>query len=142
MLFIAGCSSPPQQIDFHKIQLPKTPNYYLVCPKDYCNDKQNQLSPIFSVSVNQLNKAWQQMIAKHHIKPVAQDLQTFQYTYIQRTRWLRFPDTINVKLIPISNTQSTIAIYSKSKYGYGDMGVNKKRVKAWLQQLSINLDIA
>ena len=66
---------------------------------------------------------------------MAQNRATHQYTYIQRSRLFHFPDTINVKLIALPNHQSTIAIYSRSKYGYGDLGVNKKRVQHWIKQL-------
>ena len=135
-MLITACSEPAHQIDFKKIRLPKSPNYYLMCPVSYCNVKQNAISPVFAVPVEKLAQFWQQMIIKQaRTKLVAQNRTTHQYTYIQRSRLFHFPDTINVKLIALPNRQSTIAIYSRSKYGYGDLGVNEKRVQHWIKQL-------
>jgi len=57
-------------------------------------------------------------------------------TYAQRTENLKFPDYISIKVIELGENRSTIAIYSRSRYGYGDMGVNKDRVLRWLETLS------
>jgi hypothetical protein len=47
--------------------------------------------------------------------------------FLQRTRVMRFPDTIDVEVFP-SPGGSTIAIYSRSLIGRRDFGVNRARV--------------
>lgn len=125
-----------QNINFQHLTLPTTPNYYLVCPKDYCNNKPNDISPIFPYNREQLIKNFQTMINQQpRITRAASDQTNYKYSYIQRSKIFRFPDFITVKFIALNDTQSTLAIFSCSKYGSSDFGVNKKRVQSWLQQL-------
>jgi len=57
---------------------------------------------------------------------------------LQHTRLMRFPDTIDVEVFPASDTQSTLAIYSRSLLGRKDFGVNRARVRRWLAALDTN----
>jgi uncharacterized protein (DUF1499 family) len=60
-----------------------------------------------------------------------------QYDFVQRSPLLRFPDTITVRFIPLSPTTSTLAMYSRSHYGYSDFGVNRRRIETWLASLRV-----
>jgi len=55
--------------------------------------------------------------------------------FIQRTRRLRFPDTIRVRFFALSENQSTVALHSQSQIGNNDFGVNKQRLIRWLGRL-------
>jgi uncharacterized protein (DUF1499 family) len=59
-----------------------------------------------------------------------------QDRYVARTRLMRFPDTINVRIIPIAADAATVAIYSRSQIGYSDMGANRKRIERWLDGIA------
>jgi uncharacterized protein (DUF1499 family) len=56
---------------------------------------------------------------------------------VQRSAFLRFPDYIDVSILPVGGNgdSSTIAIYSRSRFGYSDMGVNQRRVEEWMTAL-------
>ena len=56
-------------------------------------------------------------------------------TYVQTSGLFGFPDYVSVKFIEIDAANSTLAIFSRSRLGKSDLGVNKKRVEAWLGQL-------
>ena len=56
-------------------------------------------------------------------------------TYVQRTEKLKFPDYISVKFINLGDGNTTIAVYSRSRYGYADLGVNQARVEQWVRTL-------
>lgn len=56
-------------------------------------------------------------------------------TYVQRTPSLNFPDYISVKFLDLQGGKSTIAVFSRSRYGYSDQGVNEARVKLWVGTL-------
>jgi len=46
---------------------------------------------------------------------------------------MRFPDTINVKVVPAADGSTAVLIYSRSQIDKGDMGVNLARVKRWAE---------
>ena len=54
--------------------------------------------------------------------------------FIQRTRLMRYPDTIDIEVFPAGES-STLAIYSRSLIGRSDLGVNRARVERWLAGL-------
>jgi uncharacterized protein (DUF1499 family) len=54
---------------------------------------------------------------------------------LQHTRLMRFPDTIDIAVLAVADNQSTLAIYSRSLIGRGDLGVNSARIARWLAAL-------
>jgi len=58
-----------------------------------------------------------------------------QARFVQYSRLMRFPDTIDVEVFPVGTDQSTLAIYSRSLVGYSDLGVNRARIARWLAAL-------
>jgi uncharacterized protein (DUF1499 family) len=123
-------------IDFRTLQRPARPNQYLVCPSGFCQAIADAESPVYPLPVATLRERWLAMIAQQpRVQQVAVDADRWQYDFIQRSRLLHFPDTITVRFLPLSATQSTLAIYSRSHYGYSDLGVNRHRVTTWLAAL-------
>lgn len=55
--------------------------------------------------------------------------------YRVRTRFLRFPDLVDVALLPREQRTSTLMLYSRSLTGRGDFGANRRRVEAWLRRV-------
>ncbi|MFN7097701.1 MAG: DUF1499 domain-containing protein [Gammaproteobacteria bacterium] len=126
----------PQPVDFKTLQLPSSPNYYLMCPENYCAATPNEISPIFKRSLVSAELAWQRIVAKQpRTQLLSRDSHEHQFFYVQRSLIFRFPDYITVQIIPLTATTTTIAIYSHSKYGYSDLGMNKKRVQSWVAEL-------
>ena len=141
MIFcLTGCSEPPVQVDFKAIPITESKNYHLICPPEYCNIDPNEISPIYSVDIQSVDYHWQEVMEKEpRIINIAGDEKKHQYTYVQRSKYLRLPDTINVQIIPMDNNHTTLAIYSKSKYGYSDFGSNKARIDDLLVKLHESL---
>lgn len=52
-------------------------------------------------------------------------------TYVQQSALFGFPDYISVKAVEAEGG-SALAIWSRSRFGYSDMDVNKDRVERWL----------
>ena len=56
-------------------------------------------------------------------------------TYVQRSGLLGFPDYISVKIADAEGGGTYLSLYSRSRYGYHDMGVNQARVGRWLDDV-------
>jgi uncharacterized protein (DUF1499 family) len=121
-------------IDFATLTLPASPNTYLVAPADLCaNAKPNEVAPIYAQPAEIVQEAFsKQALAEKRVVKLTTDPSALQQEFVQRTALMGFPDTVTVRFIPLSDTTSTIAIYSRSKVGYSDMGVNGKRVQRWM----------
>jgi uncharacterized protein (DUF1499 family) len=52
--------------------------------------------------------------------------------YIQHSATFRFPDIIMVEFVPLGPERSSLAIFSRSRYGEFDFQKNRKRVERWL----------
>jgi uncharacterized protein (DUF1499 family) len=122
-------------IDFRTLTRKPRPNQYLLCPSQYCAATPDAVSPVYAVPAPVLKDRWLTMLARQpRMVPIAVSADGLQYDFLQRSLLLRFPDTITVRFIPLGETQSTLAIYSRSHYGYADFGVNRRRVAAWLEK--------
>jgi uncharacterized protein (DUF1499 family) len=55
-----------------------------------------------------------------------------RYIYIQHSPVFRFPDIITVEFVPLGPDHSSLALYSRSRYGEYDFAKNRKRVEKWL----------
>lgn len=120
-------------VTFEKLVRRITPNDALACLPGICNTKIDIDSPVFPVAARDLQVALAKVIeSEPRTSLVAADEANLTYRYIQRSKWLRFPDTIILRLVDLPNGQSTILIYSRSQLGEGDLGVNRARIRRWL----------
>ena len=128
-------------VDFQTLTLGERPNQYLVCPAGYCAQPAHAVAPVYDVPASALAERWLDMVARQpRTERVGGDLAALQYDFVQRSWLFRFPDTITVRFIALGvyhdAAQSTLAIYSRSHYGYSDLGVNRSRIDDWLAALS------
>lgn len=61
-------------------------------------------------------------------------------TYVQRSRIMGYPDFISITLTAADDT-TTVRMFSRSRDGHSDMGVNKARVARWLAALQAALAV-
>lgn len=52
-------------------------------------------------------------------------------TYITRSLWMGFPDYTTVQM-----DEGQLEIFGRQRFGTSDMGVNRKRVDGWLEDLN------
>jgi uncharacterized protein (DUF1499 family) len=124
------------EVDFTSLKRGPTPNQYLLCLAGMCTTETDGAAPVFDVPADQLQVAWDAMIAEQpRTQVLRRDLSNMEVDYVQRSRLMRFPDIITVRFVPLDDAHSTLAVYSRSVYGKGDMGVNHTRIDDWLAKL-------
>lgn len=125
-------------IDFSRLKRRGSPNKYLCYPTGFdCALAADDSSPHFAVDATQLQDCWRKLLKNERSVTIIQDdAASRSIECIQRSRVFRFPDKISVQFIVVTKEKSSLAIYSRSKYGYYDLGVNRRRVLLWLKQLS------
>ncbi len=130
-------------IDFATLERADTPNQFLVCPNNLCRAYIDDLPPVYAASVAEVTAAWEAVLKRApRVVELRRDPTGAQIDYVQRSRLLRFPDLITIRFIALDATRTTIAIYSRSIYGQGDMGVNKARIRDWIGQLNNMLKLS
>lgn len=134
-----GLFGPPDlgPVAFETLQRRSTPNDALACPADVCRARADIVPPIFAVGAADLARAFDKAIAS---EPRLTLVETSGLTrrYIQRSRLLGFPDTIVVRFFERPGGHSTLALYSRSQLGKGDLGANRARIERWLADLLQN----
>lgn len=129
-----------EPVHFSSLVLKPTPNQFLVCRAEYCTAKPHMLSPTYDVPAEELKKHWVGLITEQYgVDALVEETQSGQLTYIQRSKLMRYPDSITVEFFALGEDQSTLAIYSRSHYGESDLGVNENRIRAWLTELKAGL---
>jgi uncharacterized protein (DUF1499 family) len=124
-------------VDPFTIERPITPNTYYVAPQSMVAATVDREAPIYTLPAAVMAQAFDDYVkTQSNIVALAGSVAEGWLTYVQRTPVLKMPDYITVKFIDFEDGGSTLAIYSRSRYGYGDMGVNKARVDLWLQSLA------
>jgi uncharacterized protein (DUF1499 family) len=125
----------PEVVDFERLKLRDTPNQFLICPPGLCAADAHAESPVFEVPVEELRDRWRRVVgAQPRVALLRED--GAQADYVERSKRFRFPDIVTVRFVALAPSKSTLAIYSRSLYGKSDLGVNRKRIEAWLARLS------
>ena len=126
--------------DFATLVPPSSPNYYIVLPANFSTAAADAESPVFMAPVETLEAVALAVIrARPRVTEVAADLDARQYAFVQRTAILRFPDTVTIRLFDLGDGRSSLAMFSRSKFGRSDFGVNRARVESWLAAIKLEL---
>lgn len=129
-----------EPVDFALLVKKPSPNQFLVCNGEYCPAQPaDREAQIYEVPVEQLERAFWTMLAKQERVEQLESPVAGQHDVVQFSRLMRYPDTVTIKFIPLGPERSTLLLYSRSHYGYGDMGVNQARVESWLAALDQEL---
>jgi hypothetical protein len=134
----AGFAVPAYEAtDFATLRKTSKPNQFLVLPPGVGVEEPDKVAPAFDVSAAQLAQLWRTQVAiGEDVAERRWNAATLTGDYVERSKLMRYPDLITVQFRPLDDTRSTLAIYSRSVYGYSDRGVNERRVRQWLDRLS------
>ncbi|MDB5414364.1 MAG: hypothetical protein JWR10_2699 [Rubritepida sp.] len=128
----------PQPVEFASLVLPRSPNTCLAAPEGQPGPK-HVTSPILPGS---LDAAFAAMLSLAETYPRTWRLASWperrQAQWVERTAWMNYPDLINAEIVP-TPAGTSLYLYSRSLFGYSDLGVNAKRVERWLDGLAVAL---
>ncbi|RIJ15058.1 DUF1499 domain-containing protein [Henriciella mobilis] len=127
------------RVDFEKIERPGSPNTYLVAPEGLCaNATPDADAPSFDLSPEALfAKVESALSDKSNWSVTHRDPATRQIDLVARTPVLKFKDDVAIRVLPdgANHGKSRLAVYSRSRVGYHDLGANRKRVDSLIAEL-------
>ena len=127
---VAPSDATQWHVDPETVEKGARPNQYLM------RDGQDADSIIFDMEPADLAAKFDQIaLAQPKVSVLAGRAENGHVTYVQRTNLMAYPDYISVKITAENGGKSRLSIYSRSRFGRSDLGVNKARVKAWIAAL-------
>jgi uncharacterized protein (DUF1499 family) len=144
--WLPACGAPaadglprPALLDMRQITRPASPKTALLAPAG-TRAAPNMVAPLYPVAAQHLYEA---VLAVAAGQPRTFVAATFparrQAHFVARSAWFNFPDLITAQIDERGSTASTLTLYSRSVYGYSDLGVNRRRLDAWLSALRTTL---
>jgi hypothetical protein len=141
-LVLPGCSGKgpeglpvPPPMDMAAIVRPSSSNTALAAPEGF-RPPPDIVTRRYDVPPDQLYEAIRRVALAQPRTwlQVAYD-DRLQAHFVARSAVFNFPDLIAVQV----NPDRTLVLWSRSVYGEGDFGVNRKRLQAWLAALDATL---
>ena len=128
--------APSEAVSLPELHSPLPKPSFLLCPPGYCAAAEALASPVFPLPWERLQEYWTEVISgERRVETISADPDERRFVYIQHSPTFRFPDIITVEFVQFGSDHSSIAIYSRSRYGHYDFGKNRKRVGKWLALL-------
>lgn len=121
---------------------PEEPNWALAAPNEAgLDDVRTIEAGVYAAGPEELMSAFEEVaLSQPRVEPAP--LATgdpLLRAFVQRSALMGFPDVISVRAIDLgagdAGTRAGLVIYSRSVYGYSDLGVNGERVASWLAAL-------
>lgn len=129
--------------DLRKFSRSKKPNHYFVAPEGWSTAPIDDDCPAFAADWKTVLDALREVaLTEQRTSVTDNDLVHRRIQFCQRSQVFRFPDDIKVEAIPLSEFITKLAVYSKARCGFSDLGVNKRRVKRWLSALEDSIPLA
>lgn len=123
--------------DFASLQRPSSPNSWLIVSpglgKQVAADAE---VPAYQMTPRQLAAAWQTVVeTQPRTRILAVSDNGLQIEAVQRSALFGFIDRISFQAVPIDEDSAGLLVYSRSNVGYWDMGVNRRRLSAWIEAI-------
>jgi len=130
----------PALMDMAHLQRPDRPNSALAAPAGTI-PAPDIATPIYPLPAARLYDAVAAMAAAQPLTFLATTYPAArQVHYVARSAWLNFPDLVTAQVDERGPEASSLTLYSRSVYGYSDLGVNRRRLNAWLDALQTKID--
>lgn len=114
---------------------PGTPNDALAAPAGVTSARPDRDVPVFPGSPDDLLARLDQVAsASPRTAQIAGSVAEGRITYRQRSAVFGFPDYVTVTAVEVEGGAAPV-LWSRSRYGYSDLGVNRARIDRWIAAL-------
>ncbi|MFO7855527.1 MAG: DUF1499 domain-containing protein [Paracoccaceae bacterium] len=129
--------APETPADWHvdpmTVERPASPNTALVAPEG-AESRTDRAAPVFDAPPERLMQAVAEVAeSRPRTELIAGSVGDRHVTWRVRSAIMGWPDYVTVRALPSEEGGATLAIYSRSRFGESDFGVNAARVSAWLE---------
>lgn len=127
-------------LEFATLAPGRSANSALACDADICPQaRASRDALVFDVSAERVATALAQLepTAQFHTEPSG----NVRARYVAVTRLMRFRDDVDVLIRQVSPQQSRMAVFSRSRIGYSDLGANAARIEALERALRAALQL-
>jgi uncharacterized protein (DUF1499 family) len=111
-------------VDPAAVTPPASPNYDL---------RTGDRAPVFDVTPDVMAARIDAIATAEGADLIGGSLAQGHMTYVVRSRLMGYPDAVSVRLVPVGQG-TRVEIFSRSRFGYSDMGVNAARVERWISE--------
>jgi uncharacterized protein (DUF1499 family) len=128
-------------LDFARFRKINRPNQCLALPAGFQSvQKPDIISGVFTAHANDVQDCWLEILRS---APRVSNIRQAdgQIEAMQRTALIGFPDWITAQAVDLGDGKASICVFSRSKYGMRDFGVNHNRVSQWLAALAAKLPL-
>ena len=126
-------------LDLESFAPPRAWNWALIAPAGTAVRGAARSAPAFASDLDSLRQAVLRIAAAEpKTELMAEEGGCLRFR--ARSRLFGFPDLIDVRLIEPEPGRVSLAIFSRARYGFYDLGVNRRRVRRWLRALEAALD--
>jgi uncharacterized protein (DUF1499 family) len=127
---------PTGPIDLRNLRPGRRPNHFFIAPVRYGNLAADATCPPLSLDADRLFALAVAVIERQpRVRRTALDRVRRQAVFEQRSAGFGFVDDIDLAAEPLGATQAALAIYSRSRLGFWDFGVNRRRALGWLAEI-------
>ena len=124
-----------KMIDLENLTRSGNPNDFFMAPSGFGVAIPDEESPLLPIKAEKLKQLWFSLMEGQPRTQLVPGKIPDQFLFVQRSWFFHFPDIIAVRFDPQPGERSTLVIYSKSLYGYSDLGVNEARIRTWTGEL-------
>jgi uncharacterized protein (DUF1499 family) len=136
LLLLGGCAAAPAaELDPLTVARSGRPNDALLCPPGACAAAADAVAPHLALAAADQAALWREVITGEPRTTLAPSADPLVVRATQRSRWLGFTDDIVIRIMPADTRASSFAAYSRSRVGYHDLGVNRRRLERWTREL-------
>lgn len=138
---------PPAPPDALTVVPPSSPNWAMAAPKEAKGRTAGiptHETPVYAADPGDLAKALDAIAAAEPNTVAVPSSGEAGRAYVQRSALIAYPDLISAAVLDLgagdAGRRASVVLYSKSVYGYSDMGVNAARIERWLAALDAEFD--